>query len=717
MRFKRLISVTLAVSLTLGVFSGLPPLREATSVTKEAKAANGVHKAQNWGSRHEFVKYIKDNYAKTYKAKFNADGGHTFGNVNLKETIDIPDSKDEDGKKSTTYRYWWFVTLDKYHYAHDNSHGENRRVNAHPTHKVGTGVWGTIQLVAKPKYDGSCNANSKKGFALDYIDIKGEKGKFKEDLGRTVSDNYGLSMYIIDLKDWMSNKGKYGYQKWSNTKENEIDDDTKKVTITMYLNAVTKTSISGGGDNDYHAGGLNTKEKWKNATAGWPISNNPKEYDQHYNIPVEIQFEVEHQDVPRGYYYLESRMATTTNKYAKTFTNKEFAWGKNTKNIASRNESGGFYKKVEGNVKGTSRIKLTKSYLQKIGGSDRVLRGIRLERYAIDDPDEDGDGDIIRGSFTKSGYKYGDVAHVYLTCHKSVLQEMFKDPNKKTTEHSYSNKNEVSGSPKKNSVATLSKDHSVEVDRDGKAYTFICEKDGNAKKKTKTGKSKKKWVDQSYKDSDDDEKKTRINTAINAMKNDQEISYDQFLDYVSNICFQYFKGEHYKGDRNKPFQDHLVLIWERAVEPKLSMNTELVSYDSGESTDSAKTDSDSTDSTNGDSDSSESESEDTSGKYVGVTSGDYALNVPMNKMSDDYNVASTMDTLGDLVPSNNDLTLESFLKEKIKGLIATGDKRNVGYYYDRLLYSTGDAVPAILSDIRVSYTDNNGTKIVKSRTD
>ena len=294
---------------------------------------------------------------------------------------------------------------------------------------------------------------------------------------------------------------------------------------------------------------------------------------------------------------------------------------------------------------------------------------------------------------------------------------MFKDPNKKTTEHSYSNKNEVSGSPKKNSVATLSKDHSVEVDKDGKAYTFICEKDGSTKKKTKTGKSKKKWVDQSYKDSDDDEKKTRINTAINAMKKDQEISYDQFLDYVSNICFQYFKGEHYKGDINKPFQDHLVLIWERAVEPKLSMNTELVSYDSGESTDSAKTDSDSTDSTNGDSDSSESESEDTSGKYVGVTSGDYALNVPMNKMSDDYNVASTMDTLGKLVPSNNNLTLESFLKGKIKGLIKTGDKYDVGYYYNRLLYSTGDAVPAILSDIRVSYTDNNGTKIVKSRTD
>ena len=79
-----------------------------------------------------------------------------------------------------------------------------------------------------------------------------------------------------------------------------------------------------------------------------------------------------------------------------------------------------------------------------------------------------------------------------------------------------------------------------------------------------------------------------------------------------------------------------------------------------------------------------------------------------------------MDTLKKLVPSNNNLTLESFLKGKIKKLITDADRENklgIDYYYDRLLYSTGDAVPAILSDIRVSYTDNDGTKIVKSRTD
>ena len=63
-----------------------------------------------------------------------------------------------------------------------------------------------------------------------------------------------------------------------------------------------------------------------------------------------------------------------------------------------------------------------------------------------------------------------------------------------------------------------------------------------------------------------------------------------------------------------------------------------------------------------------------------------------------------MNTLGELVPSNNNLTLESFLKEKIKA----DDKYNKDYYYNRLLYSTGDAVPAILSGIKVNYTDIHG---------
>ena len=180
--------------------------------------------------------------------------------------------------------------------------------------------------------------------------------------------------------------------------------------------------------------------------------------------------------------------------------------------------------------------------------------------------------------------------------------------------------------------------------------------------------------------------KTLVGDWDGGQKLGQKISYNDFLNYVCGLNFKIHPYEEYDNSEKKDkkvYEDHLVFIWERAVEPKLSMNTEVVSYNSD------------------------------SGKYEGVTSGDYALDVKMNKMSESYDVASTVKALDKLVPSNNNLTLESFLKEKIK----TGDKRDEDYYYDRLLYSTGDAVPAILSDIRVSYTDNDGTKIVKSRTD
>lgn len=307
-------------------------------------------------------------------------------------------------------------------------------------------------------------------------------------------------MYIIDLKDWMSNKGKYGYQKWANKKENKVNDDKKNVIVTMYLNAVTKTYD--GGRNNYHAKGLNTKEKWKNATQHMRMAGYPEEYDQHYNIPVEFKFQVDDKQTP-SHLIIESRVANGSTTYAKTYTNSQFQWA----------------------------------------------------------------GSNVVGATKKMNESFGGYYH------------------------------------------------------------------------------------------------------------------------DSQLNFKIHPYEEYDKSNKKVYEDHLVFIWERAVEPKLSMNTELVSYDSD------------------------------SGKYEGTTSGDYALDVPMNKMSDDYNVASTMDTLGKLVPSNNNLTLESFLKGKIKGLIKTGDKYDVGYYYNRLLYSTGDAVPAILSDIRVSYTDNNGTKIVKSRTD
>ena len=325
-----------------------------------------------------------------------------------------------------------------------------------------------------------------------------------------------------------------------------------------------------------------------------------------------------------------------------------------------------------------------------------------VQRYAVDKTKSEKDTSkqtIITKSYLKgqtsaakkAGYEYGDVAHVYLTCDADILRALAKNNKKTTKEFSKKNKNLEKGSVDKNTIET--KDGKIKVEDEGKFYEIGVTKKGKTFSITKKSNDKK-----TIKEWDDGE------TLGETIGDDGKITYQQFITYVSKLNFKIHPYEKYDNSKEKVYEDHLVFIWERAVEPKLSMNTELVSYDSGDSTDSTKTDSDS----NG---------EDTSGNYVGVTSGDYALDVKMDKMSKPYDVASTMDTLKDLVLSNNNLTLESFLKEKIKGLIKTGDKHDVGYYYDRLLYSTGDAVPAILSDIRVSYTDNDGTKIVKSRTD
>ena len=703
MRFKRLISMTLAVSLTLGVFSGLPPLREATSVTKEAKAANGVHKAWNWGSKNDFIDYVRKHYSSynpVFSKKNSSDAAAKFGSVNLKATVKIPGSENE------TYRYWWFVTLDRYHNAHSHSYGENNRAIAQPSNKVsGNPVWGTTRLVAKPKYDSSGNANKKNGFALDYSDIKGESGKFKIDLGRTIND-YGISMYIIDLKDWMSNKGKYGYQKWANKKENKVNDDKKNVIVTMYLNAVTKTYD--GGRNNYHARGLNTKEKWKNATKHMRMASYPEEYDQHYNIPVEFKFQVD-RDEKSSNLIIESRVANGSTTYAKTYTNSQFQWaGSNVVGATKKmNESfGGYYHDITSikykQFKKGSAFSITKDLIDALSQNGQLLlRGVRLERYAVDKTKSKNDEDtshqtIITKSYSKgqtsaakkAGYEYGDVAHVYLTCDADILRALAKNNKKTTKEFSKKNKNLEKGSVDKNTIET--KDGKIKVEDEGKFYEIGgTKKDGKVSiTKKSSGKTTKEWDNGNTLGKGDFGNK------------EGEITYQQFITYVSQLNFKIHPYEKYDNSKEKVYEDHLVFIWERAVEPKLSMNTELVSYDSGKSADST-----------GDSDSNDSEStdgEDTSGKYVGVTSGDYALNVPMNKMSEDYDVASTVEALQKLVPSNNDLTLESFLKGKIENLISENDKRDVGYYYDRLLYSTGDAVPAILSGIKVNYTDIHG---------
>lgn len=517
-------------------------------------------------------------------------------------------------------------------------------------------------------------------------------------------------MYIIDLKDWMSNKGKYGYQKWANKKENKVNDDKKNVIVTMYLNAVTKTYD--GGRNNYHAKGLNTKEKWKNATQHMRMAGYPEEYDQHYNIPVEFKFQVDDKQTP-SHLIIESRVANGSTTYAKTYTNSQFQWaGSNVVGATKKmNESfGGYYHDITSvknkQFKKGSAFSVTKDLIDALSQNGQLLlRGVRLERYAVDKTKSEKDTSkqtIITKSYSKgqtsaakkAGYEYGDVAHVYLTCDADTLRALAKNNKKTTKEFSKKNKNLEKGSVDKNTIET--KDGKIKVEDEGKFYEIGVTKKGKTFSITKKSNDKK-----TIKEWDDGE------TLGETIGDDGKITYQQFITYVSKLNFKIHPYEKYDNSENKDkkvYEDHLVFIWERAVEPKLSMNTELVSYDSGDSTDSTKTDSDS----NG---------EDTSGKYVGVTSGDYALDVPMDKMSKDYDVAGTVEALGKLVPSNNDLTLESFLKEKIKNLISENDKHDVGYYYNRLLYSTGDAVPAILSDIRVSYTDNDGTKIVKSRTD
>lgn len=118
--------MTLAVSLTLGIFSGLPPLKETMSTTKEAGAANGVYKAWNWDTKDEFVKYVKKNYTNKYGTVFNANDSHVFTNGNLKinlaEKIPIP------GTETKVCKWWWFTTVDKY--------GDSRSSSTGTTHKI-----------------------------------------------------------------------------------------------------------------------------------------------------------------------------------------------------------------------------------------------------------------------------------------------------------------------------------------------------------------------------------------------------------------------------------------------------------------------------------------------------------------------------------------------------------------------------------------------------
>lgn len=682
--------MTLAVSLTLGVFSGLPPLRDATSITKEAEAANGVHKAWCWDTKDEFVKYVKKNYTNKYGTVFNANGGHVFTNGNLKinlaEKIPIP------GTETKVCKWWWFTTVDKYGDSRSSSTGTTHKIYEDPKKGTSSGPnrWATQKLSASPKNNSAGSAAN--GTIFPCYELGGAKGKFKVDLGGTIN-NYGVSMYVINIERWLKNDTKKGFGKWPNKKTSNGN-----TIVTMFFNAITKTHHVGAGEHKAALPNLNTKKAWKKATANMGIGDRAEksgddfEYDQHYNIKVEFNFGKLKKIEKSSHLIIESRVANGSTTYAKTYTNSQFQWA-GSKVVGdtqkANNRVGGFYKDVtsvkDKQFKKGSAFSVTKDLIDALSQNGQLLlRGVRLERYAVDKTKSKNDEDtshqtIITKSYSKgqtsaakkAGYEYGDVAHVYLTCDADTLRALAKDDKKTTKEFSKKNKNLEKGAVDKNSFET--KDGKIKVEDEGKFYEI-----GGTKKDGKVLITKKSSG------------KTLVGDWDGGQKLGKTISYNDFLNYVCGLNFKIHPYEEYDKSKEKDkkvYEDHLVFIWERAVEPKLSMNTELVSYDSD------------------------------SGKYEGTTSGDYALDVPMNKMSEDYDVAGTVEALGKLVPSNNDLTLESFLKGKIKKLIKTGDKYGVDYYYDRLLYSTGDAVPAILSDIRVSYTDKHGTKIVKSRTD
>ena len=322
MRFKRLISMTLAVSLILGVFSGLPPLREATSITKEAEAANGVHKAWCWDTKDEFVKYVKKNYTNKYGTVFNANGGHVFTNGNLKinlaEKIPIP------GTETKVCKWWWFTTVDKYGDSRSSSTGTTHKIYEDPKKGTSSGPnrWATQKLSASPKNNSAGSAAN--GTIFPCYELGGAKGKFKVDLGGTIN-NYGVSMYVINIERWLKNDTKKGFGKWPNKKTSNGN-----TIVTMFFNAITKTHHVGAGEHKAALPNLNTKKAWKKATANMGIGDRAEksgddfEYDQHYNIKVEFNFgKLEKIEQP-SHLIIESRVANGSTTYAKTYTNSQF---------------------------------------------------------------------------------------------------------------------------------------------------------------------------------------------------------------------------------------------------------------------------------------------------------------------------------------------------------------------------------------------------------
>ena len=588
MRWKRIVSLVLALSFVIGTVSGLPPLK--TQAAQQHPKVSKWNKAYNWGTKDEFVDMVKSKYRSRYKTIFHKNGSSVFKGkngfkVDLKEKIDFP-----DGTGDQTYRYWWFVTLDKYHTEHTHAAGTTKKTIAYPKHEVPQNtLWATTYLRAKEEKSKTWDsASAKGGYFFECIELGGSKDKFKEDLGRTVG-GMGVSMYVIDMKQWMSDKKTKGYTKW----KNKYIAKNNHTIVHMYLNAVVKTYGTAGAENTYRYANLQSYNEWRKYTQSFPMYNYPNEYYQHYNVPVEFDFgTIEDYKIN---VVVESRLAQDSNKYSKTYTNQDFSWSKNIGVIERKNKAnGGVYFELEtaegkknkndddGQFFANSGFKIDKSLIKALTkNGDLVLRGVRLERYAVDKTkgDKPMQQNIIPKSFTKKQteklkdkyFDYGDVAHVYLTGETSELRKMFASPNSvKTTNHSVKNANLAKGAVDKNSFAT--KVQKVNVADKGKFYTLSGKYNANNSKSPYTITAKG--------DGSKDAKKNYkwVNGDLGSA-----ITYNQFLDYVCSINFQVNPYEEYGTGKDavyRKYENHLVFIFERASEPKVSLDVERVSFNS-----------------------------------------------------------------------------------------------------------------------------------------
>lgn len=224
-------------------------------------------------------------------------------------------------------------------------------------------------------------------------------------------------------------------------------------------------------------------------------------------------------------------------------------------NIEGKNKNNnGFYKDITSikyeQFKKGSAFSVTKDLINALSQNGQLLlRGVRLERYAVDKTKSEKDiskQTIITKSYLKgqtsaakkAGYEYGDVAHVYLTCDADILRALAKNNKKTTKEFSKKNKNLEKGSVDKNTIET--KDGKIKVEDEGKFYEIGVTKKGKTFSITKKSNDKK-----TIKEWDDGE------TLGETIGDDGKITYQQFITYVSKLNFKIHPYEKYDNSKKK----------------------------------------------------------------------------------------------------------------------------------------------------------------------